>query len=308
LRCDNQDPLPRVKFARPGLRRRLKLGRIHYGEEQRMPPSLRFLYSELAHARDYNADVDSLASRIRKDKQMEVFVKSPEDEWSNLEEPRANGDCPYSQRVLIALEELGFKYTKTAVPLRAKPSWFHLLHPEGSVPVIYHQGCLIADSRHIVGYLLEQFPKARELLGTNGKNMKIAVGTMTFTRFYVPFLAAMRGESRALGEMQRELRKLNDFVQDVQERFDGPFIGGHVFSREDTAVVPMLHRLAVAGPALLGPDYGIPDDCGALKTYLNAAMERESFIKTAPADDVVVAGFRTLRNEGTMMWLADILE
>jgi glutathione S-transferase len=299
--------MPRTKYARPGLRRRLRFGCIHHGEEQRMPPTLRDLYAELGRARDYSAEVDSVATRILKDKRVEVFVKSPDNEHANFEEPVAMGDCPYSQRVLITLEELGIKYSVTPIPLKAKPSWFHLLHPEGSVPVLYHAGSLVADSRHIVGYLLETFSHAGSALRTQSK-LKIAVGTMTFTRFYPPFLAAISGQKPALAEMQHELRRLNAFVEEVHKHQAGPFLGGTTFSREDTAVVPMLHRLAIAGPAVMGPAYGIPDDCSALKHYLDAAMERKSFAKTLPSDEVVVEGYGALRNEGKMFWLSDLLE
>jgi glutathione S-transferase len=272
-----------------------------------MPPTLRDLYSELAHARDYSADVDSLASRILKDKRVEVFVKSPDNEHAKYEEPREMGDCPYSQRILITLEELGVKYSVTPIPLKAKPSWFHLLHPEGSVPVLYNAGCLVADSRHIVGYLLETFPKAGKALRTNSK-LKIAVGTMTFTRFYPPFLAALSGRDGARVEMQDELRKLNGFVENVHKHQEGPFLGGKKFSREDTAVVPMLHRVAIAGPAVMGPQYGIPKDCVALRRYLDAALQRQSVAKTLPSDRVVIEGYGSLRNEGRMFWLSDLLE
>lgn len=74
----------------------------------------------------------------------------------------------------------------------------------------------------------------------------------------------------------------------------------------------MLHAVDVAGPALKGKEYGIPDDCMALKTYLDEARRMPCFMETVARDEVTIDGYRSLltrrRNFRQRPWFKDMLE
>jgi glutathione S-transferase len=252
----------------------------------------------------------------------EIFVKAGSP-LTGLDTSTTNSDCPYSQRVLIALEELGVKHTTVPIDLGRKPNWFHLLHPEGRVPVLYAGGDLICGSKEIMGYLVEKFPKKAASHLARSNPAQAQKGSMSLTRFFPRFIAAVSGNDKALLSMQAELRSLNDQLvvacSHRQNTEDSVFFGGNRFSREDTTVAPMLNLVDVAGTALLGADVCIPEDCVALRRYIVEARKIPSFAKTVAPNEVIVRGFRKLRehksnatevgvvDSGTG-WLSDALE
>jgi len=63
-----------------------------------------------------------------------------------------SGTCPFSQRVILGLEELQVQYRVTAVDLNSKPLWYLNLHPQAKYPLAIHKGMLLDDSRLIIRY------------------------------------------------------------------------------------------------------------------------------------------------------------
>lgn len=304
---DFLDPGPECRFIPMHQRRRLRAGPQHFHEEQRMPKSLHLLYEQLAILRDNRVHDVHFKERLKLQEGVEVYVKSPETDGESTIEPKGHGDCPFSQRVLLVLEEMEIPYKAVAIPSDAKPSWFHLLHPLNLTPVIYHEGQLVGESKQIISYLLHKFPNNKKLAQTD--HLRLAVGTAAFTRFHPRFKAWLAGEKKALQDVENELRHLNKTLAIAQERNEGkPFLGGENFSREDTAIVPVLHHLEVAGRAL--KQWSIPKDCDAVIKYLEAAREMASFKKTAASPGAIIAGYgRLVKNGGEpRLWLADILE
>ncbi len=78
--------------------------------------------------------------------------------------------------------------------------------------------------------------------------------------------------------------------------------------REDTALAPFLHQVAVAGKAL--KNWSIPEHCGAVIRYLEAARKEETFRKTMAGNTSIVAGYRRVMNCGAeiTLHLSDFLE
>ena len=54
-----------------------------------------------------------------------VFVKR------GLAEEDTLGDCPFSQRVLLTLEEEGIEHERQYIDLEKKPEWFKDVNPKG---------------------------------------------------------------------------------------------------------------------------------------------------------------------------------
>ncbi|KAF8398987.1 hypothetical protein HHK36_014852 [Tetracentron sinense] len=72
--------------------------------------------------------------------------------------PTKLGDCPFTQRVLLTLEEKHLPYDIKLIDLANKPEWFLKINPEGKVPVVKLDEKWIADSDVITQSLEEKYP------------------------------------------------------------------------------------------------------------------------------------------------------
>lgn len=195
-------------------------------------------------------------------------------------EPDKIGDCPFSHRVLLTLEEKGVQYNAKYVDLTNKPDWFLEINPEGKVPVIKHEDKWVPDSDVITQILEEKFPDP--CLQTPAE--KAAVGSKVFSSF-VKFLKSKDPSDGSEEALVAELKALNDYLKD-----NGPFINGDKISSADLSLAPKLLHMQVA----LGhyKKWSLPDDLPYLKSYIEALHARESFVKTKPAEEHVVAGWQ----------------
>ncbi len=158
-----------------------------------------------------------------------------------------------------------------------------------------------------MSYLVDRFPANRQL--ASSENLRLKFGSAKFRRFHPNFINWLCGKENAKREMEKELQDLNDALVTAQDTNEGlPFFGGERFSREDTALAPFLHQVAVAGKAL--KNWSIPEHCGAVIRYLEAARKEETFRKTMAGNTSIVAGYRRVMNCGAdlTLHLSDSLE
>lgn len=300
------DPLPNALHVPFYRRQRLHLGPLRYNEEHRAPESLHKLYKELANIRDHRVLGGNIEQRLKVSNEVEVFVAGVYGTGDTKIERNEVGECPYSHRVLIALHEMQVPYKAVPIPPDAKPQWYYLLHPENKTPTLYHNGNVIEESGQIISYLLQKFPKARRL--GSSKHLHLAVGTAAFTKFHSYFVGFLQGTENAKEKLECELRKLDRTVkaaQDVNKR--GVFLGGQRFSREDTGIAPFLHNIVVAGEKLKG--WSLPEDCLALRKYLEGARNSASFSDTVAKNDIIIRGYGKVAMSEVEKWrLADMLE
>lgn len=289
------DPLPNAKSVPFYRRRRLQIGPQRYKEEQRQPPSLLKLFSELANVRDHRVVEGDAMERLRLPHKVDVFVEGVPGAGDANIHKFENGDDPHSHRVLITLHEMGIPHSPVVVAPYSKPAWYYLIHPENKTPCIYHDGHVVEESGNIVSYLMKQFPDAKKLAGIN--KLQLSKGTPGYTKFYPNFVRWVRGDETAKRELEAELVLVNKTIETAQLLNEGkPFLGGESFSREDTAIAPMLHNIEVAGRKMKG--WQIPDECGALKKYLEQARKVPSFAETVGRDDVIVEGYERMKANG----------
>ncbi|CAN8076613.1 unnamed protein product, partial [Agarophyton chilense] len=301
------DPLPHAKSIPYFRRNRLQIGPRRYTEEQRSPTSLYKLYRELANLRDHRVADGDVQDRLRLPYGIEVYVAGARGSADGSFQKFEHGDCPFSQRVLITLKEMGIPFKPIAIAPDAKPGWYYLLNPQNRTPCIYHDGNVVDESGHIVAYLQERFPEARRLASTD--HLKLARGTPGYTRFHPHFLRWLSGDESAKKELEAELIKVNESIDMVQKKNGGmPFLGGEFFSREDTAIAPMLHNVEVAGRKV--KKWSMPEQCTALKRYLEEARKVPSFSSTVALDETIVDGYGGLEKRGgERSWtLADMPE
>ncbi|KAF7831092.1 glutathione S-transferase DHAR3, chloroplastic-like [Senna tora] len=205
---------------------------------------------------------------------LEICVKA------SVTTPDKLGDCPFSQRVLLTLEEKHLPYDMKLVDLKNKPEWFLNINPDGKVPAIKLDEKWVADSDIITQALEEKYPSPP--LGAPPE--KASVGSKIFSTF-IGFLKSKDPNDGTEQALLSELSSLNDYLKE-----NGPFINGKDISAVDLSLGPKLYHLEIA----LGhfKKWTIPDSLTYLQSYKKAIFSRDSFIKTRAQPEDVIEGWR----------------
>ncbi|MBA0575575.1 hypothetical protein Goshw_008436 [Gossypium schwendimanii] len=193
--------------------------------------------------------------------------------------PNVLGDCPFSQRVLLTLEEKKISYNMHLINISDKPQWFLEISPEGKVPVVKFDDKWVADSDVIVGILEEKYPQP--CLKTPPQFA--SVGSNIFGTF-VTFLKSKDANDGSEQALLNELKALDEHL-----KAHGPFIAGEKISAVDLALGPKLYHLEVA----LGhfKKWTVPESLTNVRNYMKSIFTRESFVKTRAAKEYVIAGW-----------------
>lgn len=202
---------------------------------------------------------------------VEVLVKAA------VGHPDQLGDCPFSQRVLLTLEEKGLPYQAKYIDMSNKPAWFLEANPEGKVPVIKDDGKWVADSDVITELLEKKFPEPSLAAPP------APVGGKLFPAF-VQFLVSKDPSDGKEQALVAELTSLDSYLKE-----NGQYLNGEKISASDLALAPKLYHLKIA----LGhyKNWSIPADLSSLNSYVEAVFSRESFVKTKATEAVVVKGW-----------------
>ncbi|XP_010274730.1 PREDICTED: glutathione S-transferase DHAR3, chloroplastic [Nelumbo nucifera] len=205
---------------------------------------------------------------------LEVCVKA------SITTPGRLGDCPFSQRVLLTLEEKHLLYDMKLVDLANKPEWFLEVSPEGKVPIIKLDQKWVTDSDVITQSLEEKFPEPP--LGSPPE--KSSVGSKIFSIF----IGFLKSKDPSDGTEQALLSELTSFNEYIKE--NGPFINGKEISAVDLSLGPKLYHLEIA----LGhyKNWSVPDSLPYLKSYMKTIFSMDSFVKTRALPEDVIAGWR----------------
>ncbi|KAJ6432730.1 hypothetical protein OIU84_019887 [Salix udensis] len=193
--------------------------------------------------------------------------------------PDVLGDCPFSQRALLTLEEKNIPYKSHLINLSDKPQWFLEVNPEGKVPVVKFDDKWVADSDVIVGILEEKYPEPS--LATPPEFA--SVGSKIFSSF-VKFLKSKDPSDGSEQALLEELKALDDHL-----KANGPFIAGEKITAVDLSLAPKLYHLEVALAHF--KNWTIPDNLTHVLNYIKLLFSRESFTKTKAAKEHVIAGW-----------------
>ncbi|OSX69010.1 hypothetical protein BU14_1972s0001, partial [Porphyra umbilicalis] len=315
---DFLDPPPNCRFIPAARRKRLRLAGAPARPDTPMPHSLALLYQELADV--HSGHIPKRLDNHRRwgSSAVEVYVKAPvwpggaaTDAAGAGAAPTADaaavsfaadashvgagaaldsgalGDCPDSQRVLMALEELKVPYTLHKVNTLVQPPWFHLLSVEGRVPLLYHEGRLIDTAPHIITYLCRRFPHASAVKRRAALPLVLSEGQLTaFGRVGRAWLAGAPGVGTA--DVEGALAVVESVLAANAALRQGPFLGGSVLAWEDLALLPPLHHLAVAAATVRG--WVLPPGLPHTRAYLAAGRRKRSFVKAAPTTAAISAG------------------
>ncbi|KMS99300.1 hypothetical protein BVRB_2g046040 [Beta vulgaris subsp. vulgaris] len=193
--------------------------------------------------------------------------------------PDVLGDCPFSQRVLLTLEEKKIPYQMHLINVSDKPKWFLEANPEGKVPVIKLDEKWVSDSDVIVGLLEEKYPDPP--LSSNPEFA--SVGSKIFSTF-VTFLKSKDANDGSEQALLAELKALDDHL-----KCHGPYICGEKVTAVDLSLAPKLYHLEIA----LGhfKKWSVPENLSCVHKYIKSLFSRESFEKTKAAKEYVIAGW-----------------
>ncbi|KAB2598184.1 glutathione S-transferase DHAR2-like [Pyrus ussuriensis x Pyrus communis] len=194
--------------------------------------------------------------------------------------PDLLGDCPFCQRVTLTLEEKKVPYKLHLINLSDKPKWFTEVNPEGKVPVVKFDDKWVPDSDVIVGIIEEKYPEPS--LKTPPEFA--SVGSKILGSF-VTFLKSKDPSDGSEQALLTELKALDEHL-----KAHGPYIAGEKVTAADLSLAPKLYHLKVA----LGhfKKWTVPADLAHYHKYTELLFSRESFVKTAPADEkYVIAGW-----------------
>ncbi|WOK96177.1 glutathione S-transferase DHAR3, chloroplastic [Canna indica] len=205
---------------------------------------------------------------------LEVCVKA------SITVPNRLGDCPFTQRVLLTLEEKHLPYDMKYVDLGNKPDWFLQISPEGKVPIIKLEEKWIADSDVITKSLEEKYPVPSLVTPPE----KAAAGSKIFSTF-IGFLKSKDPNDGTEQALLDELTSFNDYLKD-----NGPFINCDKISAADLSLGPKLYHLEI----VLGhyKNWSVPESLAYVRNYMKSIFSMDSFAKTRALPEDVIAGWR----------------
>ncbi len=199
--------------------------------------------------------------------------------------PDVLGDCPFSQRVLLTLEEKKVPYKIHLINTGDKPQWFLEANPEGKVPVIkFDDDKWIADSDVIVGLIEEKFPDPP----LSSPPEFASVGSKIFPSF-VKFLMSKDPNDGSEQALLDELKALDEHL-----KAHGPYVNGENITAVDLSLAPKLFHLEVVLGHYKG--WSIPESLVHVHNYKKLLFSGESFEKTKAAKEYVVAGWASKVN------------
>lgn len=237
-------------------------------------PTVTTLYTRNCRALKLPAFRRSLTTVAMSANPVEVCAKA------SLTVPNRLGDCPFTQRVLLTLEEKRLPYDLKLVDFGNKPEWFLSISPEGKVPVVKLEDKWIADSDVITESVEEKFPNPSLVTPPD----KASVGSKIFST-YIGFLKSKDPADGTEQALLNELSAFNDYIKE-----NGPFINGKDISGADLSLGPKLYHLEIA----LGhyKKWSVPDSLPHLKAYMKSVFSLDSFTKTMPLTEDVIEGWR----------------
>uniref|UniRef100_A0A8R7NX03 Glutathione S-transferase DHAR2 n=2 Tax=Triticum urartu TaxID=4572 RepID=A0A8R7NX03_TRIUA len=194
--------------------------------------------------------------------------------------PDTLGDCPFSQRVLLTLEEKKVPYQMKLIDVSNKPDWFLKINPEGKVPVYNGgDGKWIADSDVITQVIEEKYPTPSLVTPAE----YASVGSKIFSTF-VTFLKSKDASDGSEKALVDELQALEEHL-----KAHGPYINGANISAVDLSLAPKLYHLQVALEHFKG--WKVPETLTSVHAYTEALFSRESFVKTKATKENLIAGW-----------------
>ena len=188
--------------------------------------------------------------------------------------------CPYVQRAVIALEELGVEYQRIDIDLEHPPEWFKRLSPLGKVPVLrVDDETVLFESAVIAEYINDI---------SRGDLLSVAPLEKARERAWIEFASAMLDNIGALysasGEKSfaRVASKLDEKWRHLEAALPGTrYFSGEDFSLVDAAFAPVFRYLDLFEQLV---DRDFVSSFTRVTRWRRVLSERESVIKAVQPD------------------------
>jgi glutathione S-transferase len=186
---------------------------------------------------------------------------------------------PFSQRVLLTLEEKAIPYNATFIDIENKPQCFLEANPAGKVPVMKEGDKFVADSDVITQLLEEKFPEPS--LKTPEEYASVGA------KLFPAFVAVLKSHKSSDGTKEALLAEFK--ALDEHFKVNKPFVAGEKLTGVDLALAPKLYHATIALPYYR--NWSIPQEFTSLLSYIEAITLRKSFKKTAASAEFIIAGW-----------------
>jgi glutathione S-transferase len=194
------------------------------------------------------------------------------------------GDCPFSHRTMLTMEEKGVSYHKNLLDENKMPDWIEEKFGKKQIPFIQitESGEWMMDSDKIVPFLDEKHPTPK--LGTPDTCPKVA--QKLFPTAFTEFLTSSGDDEKEKeAALIAQLKELNDYVEQ-----NGPYIGGQDVCEADLRLAPQLYHVKIGAKTI--KDWSWPASFTALEPYLKRMMERPSWKNTFYTEKYVSDGWK----------------
>jgi glutathione S-transferase len=201
--------------------------------------------------------------------------------------------CPYVQRAVIALEELGVEYRRIDIDLDNPPEWFGRLSPLGKVPILLiDDDTVLFESAVIAEYINEI--TGGGMLAADPLDRACERAWIEFASATLDSIGALysapgeKSYARAASQLATKWRQLEQNIG------DGAFFGGEKFSLVDAAFAPVFRYLDLF-EQLVDDDF--LGDFPRISQWRAALAARDSVIGAVSPDyPTLLAEFLARRN------------
>lgn len=201
--------------------------------------------------------------------------------------------CPYAQRTLITLCELGIPFDVTEVSGRPMPDWYLKINPRGKVPAIRIPTCdyeVVYESaicnEFLCDYATYTLNKHQELMPQDAV-MRARIRLLNdhcdniFSKTQFTYL--MNKDTDKDIQLANDMEEALMVYEEALEKSGGPYLLGNQFTLADLHILPFIQRLVVSLRHWKG--YSLPQDkFSRLLGWFSLCLERES-VKMSSMDD-----------------------
>ncbi|ORX49881.1 glutathione S-transferase [Hesseltinella vesiculosa] len=201
--------------------------------------------------------------------------------------------CPYAQRAVITLKEVGAEYEQVEIDLLNKPEWYTKdIYPEGKVPLLDVDGTRIPESLVIVELVNNLF-KAKLFPEDPIKRAQIQVAIELFAVGSLSFQVLRDGISHEeyIQKAEAALERLNGFL--LEQAASGPYFLGEEYSFADIAFAPIVARFLVFNKSFInGYAPAAVQNSTRLNEFFQGILSRPSFKESYIGDEEYAAFVR----------------
>ncbi len=215
--------------------------------------------------------------------------------------------CPFAERTVIALHEMGIAFDPVEVDLKNKPASLFEVNPKGLVPAMKDQGHCVNDSYIILQYIDDMWegPDKKCLLPKDPVGRATArtlcefMGTNVVNVFYQILMKQDPAEQEEAKEkMLKSLKALNDAIT------VGPFFMGSDFSIVDIMLAPFVERFA---GLKFYRGFQVPEtaEYERFNTWWKTVQERPSFQPARLTDEFIIETYKKYADGTAQSKVAD---